>query len=115
MTLYPEVLKKVQAETDVVVGNERLPTMGDGDALLYVNAICKELLRWNVVITLGAYLCAYISPRGRVSSGTSGSCRTRVRIVCGLMFDVGSSCPTRKHIPIKRYSIWRGSLVKISN
>ena len=48
MTMYPEILKKGQAEIDAVVGNERLPTMKDRDALPYVNAICTELLRWNV-------------------------------------------------------------------
>lgn len=56
MTLYPEVLKKAQEEVDAVVGNERLPIMADRDALPYVNALCKELLRWNVVIPLGAHL-----------------------------------------------------------
>lgn len=61
MTIYPEVLKKAQAEVDAVVGHERLPTMEDRDALPYVNAICTELLRWNVVIPLGMYLhaCAF--------------------------------------------------------
>ena len=46
---------------DAVVGHERLPTMEDRDALPYVNAICTELLRWNVVIPLGMYLhaCAF--------------------------------------------------------
>lgn len=43
VTLYPSVLKKGQAEIDAVVGNDRLPTMGDRDALPYVNAICTEL------------------------------------------------------------------------
>ncbi|KAG6375607.1 cytochrome P450 [Boletus reticuloceps] len=52
MTLYPEVFRKAQAEIDAVVGYERLPTIGDRDELPYVNAICKELLRWNVVAPL---------------------------------------------------------------
>lgn len=56
VTLYPSVLKKGQAEIDAVVGNDRLPTMGDRDALPYVNAICTELLRWNVVIPLRTYI-----------------------------------------------------------
>ncbi|KAG6375633.1 cytochrome P450 [Boletus reticuloceps] len=49
MTMYPEVQKKAQTEVDTIVGNDRLPTMQDRDALLYVNAICMEILRWNVV------------------------------------------------------------------
>ena len=56
VTLYPSVLKKGEAEIDAVVGNDRLPTMGDRDALPYVNAICTELLRWNVVIPLRTYI-----------------------------------------------------------
>lgn len=55
MTMYPEVLKKAQAEMDAVVGNERLPTAEDHDALPYVNAICMELLRWNVLIPWSAH------------------------------------------------------------
>ncbi|KAI0092608.1 cytochrome P450 [Irpex rosettiformis] len=47
MTLFPEVQKKAQAEVDMVVGNERLPTVNeDWDHLPYVRALCKELLRW---------------------------------------------------------------------
>lgn len=56
MTIYPEILKKAQAEVDAIVGHERLPTIKDCSALTYVNAICMELLRWNVVAPLGAYL-----------------------------------------------------------
>jgi len=61
MTIYPEVLKKAQVELDAVVGDERLPTMDDRDALPYVNAICTELLRWNVVIPMRAYRRSCVS------------------------------------------------------
>ena len=65
MTMYPEVLKKAQAEMDAVVGNERLPTAEDHDALPYVNAICMELLRWNVLIPWSAHqylhVCALLT------------------------------------------------------
>ena len=56
MTMYPEILKKGQSEVDSVVGHERLPTVQDREALPYVNAICRELLRWNVVIPFGTCL-----------------------------------------------------------
>lgn len=59
MTIYPDILKKAQAEVDAVVGHERLPNFEDRDALPYVSAICTELLRWNVVIPLGTYLRAH--------------------------------------------------------
>lgn len=55
MTIYPEVFKKAQTEVDAVVGNDRLPTMDDRDALPYVNATCQELLRWNVFIPFRTY------------------------------------------------------------
>lgn len=53
MMLYPEVQKKAQAEIDNVVGNERLPGMQDKKELIYLDAIWKEMLRWNPVAPLG--------------------------------------------------------------
>ena len=50
MTLYPEVMKKAQAEIDAVVGNNRLPTFADREYLPYIDAITKEVFRWNSVI-----------------------------------------------------------------
>ncbi|KAJ3790675.1 cytochrome P450 [Lentinula aff. detonsa] len=52
MTLYPEVARKAQAEIDAVVGNDRLPTFADREHLPYVDAIVKEVFRWNVVAPL---------------------------------------------------------------
>ena len=52
MTLHPEVQKKAQAELDDVVGSHRLPGFEDRDALVYINAIVKEALRWHVVFPL---------------------------------------------------------------
>ena len=56
MTLYPEVQRKAQAEIDRVVGNSRLPEYSDQDALPYVDAVLKEVLRWHPVTPLGMYL-----------------------------------------------------------
>jgi len=79
MTIYPEVLKKAQAEVDVVVGDKRLPTMKDRDALPYVNALCKELLRWNVLIPMRTYCrsCAFL--HRATSYDTSSTARRRRR------------------------------------
>ncbi|KAG7096665.1 hypothetical protein E1B28_004080 [Marasmius oreades] len=52
MTLYPQVLKKAQAEIDLVVGNERLPRIEDRSRLPYVDALVKEVFRWNSVVPL---------------------------------------------------------------
>ncbi|KAG1889792.1 cytochrome P450 [Suillus fuscotomentosus] len=50
MTLFPDVQKKAQAEIDAVVGPDRLPSFADRTSLPYIEALVKEVLRWNVVI-----------------------------------------------------------------
>jgi cytochrome P450 len=61
MTLFPEVQKKAQAEIDAVVGNDRLPSFSDRSQLPYVDALAKEVLRWNVVAPLGQFLCVSVT------------------------------------------------------
>ncbi|TFY76167.1 hypothetical protein EWM64_g7846 [Hericium alpestre] len=53
MTLHPEAQRKAQAELDSVIGTERLPTFQDRGRLPYVDALVKEVLRWNPVTPLG--------------------------------------------------------------
>ena len=53
MAMHPEVQKKAQAELDAVVGPDRLPEHSDREYLPYVNAVCKEALRWTNVVPLG--------------------------------------------------------------
>ncbi|TFK86630.1 cytochrome P450 [Polyporus arcularius HHB13444] len=53
MAMFPEVQKKAQAELDAVVGPDRFPELGDRESLPYVNALCKEALRWQNVVPLG--------------------------------------------------------------
>ena len=53
MVLYPEVLKKAQAEIDSVVGSQRLPTFEDREQLPYIEAIIMETMRWHPVAGLG--------------------------------------------------------------
>jgi cytochrome P450 len=53
MALYPEVQKKAQAEIDAVIGPNRLPDFHDRPSLPYIDAILKELKRWNLVAPLG--------------------------------------------------------------
>lgn len=54
LTLHPEVQKRAQAQIDSVISRDRLPTFEDRSRLPYIEAICKELLRWQVVLPLGA-------------------------------------------------------------
>ncbi|EMD41380.1 hypothetical protein CERSUDRAFT_109980 [Gelatoporia subvermispora B] len=53
MVLYPEVLKRAQQELERVVGPNRLPDFLDRPNLPYINAICKECMRWQTVVPLG--------------------------------------------------------------
>ncbi|KAA1466823.1 cytochrome P450 [Dentipellis sp. KUC8613] len=53
MTLHPEVLKKVQAELDEVVGFDRLPDFADRPSLPYLECVMKELYRWSAPVPLG--------------------------------------------------------------
>ena len=54
MTLHPEAQAKAQAEIDSVIGTDRLPTLADRDQLPYVEALVKEVFRWNPVAPQGA-------------------------------------------------------------
>ena len=53
MTVHPEVQRKAQVEIDRVIGNDRFPTLADQSSLPYVDALVKEVLRWNPVAPLG--------------------------------------------------------------
>jgi cytochrome P450 len=56
LTLYPDVQKRAQAELDFVLAGDRLPVFDDRPRLPYIDAVCKELLRWQMVTPLGAGL-----------------------------------------------------------
>jgi hypothetical protein len=53
MVLFPQVQTRAQAELDLVVGRDRLPTFDDRPRLPYIEALCKELMRWFVVAPIG--------------------------------------------------------------
>ncbi|PFH47240.1 hypothetical protein AMATHDRAFT_6963 [Amanita thiersii Skay4041] len=53
MAMFPEVQKRAQAEIDIVVGPDRLPSFDDMDSLHYINAIARETMRWLLVVPLG--------------------------------------------------------------
>jgi hypothetical protein len=41
-----------------VVGHDRLPDINDRAQLPYIDALCKEVVRWHVAVPLGMYLLA---------------------------------------------------------
>lgn len=59
MVRNPEVQKRAQAEIDGLVGTERLPNLSDRDDLPYVNALMKEVMRWQPVSPIGT---SWINP-----------------------------------------------------
>ncbi|KAH9970769.1 cytochrome P450 [Russula compacta] len=52
MLLHPDIAKKAQRELDVITGRDRLPTLEDRPRLPFVDAVCKEALRWQPVLPL---------------------------------------------------------------
>ena len=53
MGRYPEIQAKAQAQLDEVVGEGRLPEFSDIAKLPYIQAIVKELFRWQPVSPIG--------------------------------------------------------------
>ncbi|KAE9390851.1 cytochrome P450 [Gymnopus androsaceus JB14] len=72
MAMYPDVMKRAQAELDEVVGQDRLPLLSDRPRLPYIEAIVSESLRWHPVAPLGFphrlteddYYEGYFLPKG---------------------------------------------------
>lgn len=52
MVVHQEVQEKVQVEIDAVVGRDRLPTIDDRPSLPFLDAIFREILRYNPVVPL---------------------------------------------------------------
>ncbi|EDR09338.1 uncharacterized protein LACBIDRAFT_248749 [Laccaria bicolor S238N-H82] len=81
MAMYPEVLRKAQAEIDAVVGINRLPDFNDHPYLPYINAIIKEMMCWQLVLPLGfAHMATeddeydgYFIPKGTAVIGAAWS------------------------------------------
>ena len=47
MVLNPKAMRKAQEELDRVVGKGELPDFSHKDDLPYIDALMKEILRWN--------------------------------------------------------------------
>ena len=55
MLLYPEIQEKANAEIVRTIGCDRIPEFHEVDAIPYVHAVVKELLRWQPVGPLGMF------------------------------------------------------------
>ncbi|KAF8206051.1 cytochrome P450 [Mycena galopus ATCC 62051] len=63
MTLFPDVQAAAQRELDQVVGSDRLPNISDRAQLPYLDALCKEVIRWHTALPFGkAILCVFRCP-----------------------------------------------------
>jgi Cytochrome P450 len=47
MILYPDVKRKAHEELDEVIGADQLPRFEDRKRLPYMDALCKEIQRWQ--------------------------------------------------------------------
>ena len=58
LVLHPGIQERAQAEIDTIVGRKRLPKFEDRPRMPYIDAICRELVRWRMVTPLGMrFLC----------------------------------------------------------
>ncbi|KAJ7637837.1 cytochrome P450 [Mycena rosella] len=53
MAMYPDVMKRAQAEIESVVGSDRLPQLSDRAQMPFIDAMVLESLRWHPVAPLG--------------------------------------------------------------
>ncbi|KAH9987417.1 cytochrome P450 [Russula vinacea] len=78
LVLFPQVQRRAQAELDAVIGRDRLPTFDDRPRLTYIEALCKELLRWQMVTPMGLphsssrddVYKGFFIPKGRIAHST---------------------------------------------
>jgi Cytochrome P450 len=54
---FPEILKKIQAELDSIVGRDRMPTFDDERSLPYLVAFIKEVTRCVISSCLSSFPC----------------------------------------------------------
>ncbi|TFK74225.1 cytochrome P450 [Pluteus cervinus] len=74
MALNPDAQRKAQAEIDRLTDGKRLPTFDDRASLPYIEALYRELLRWQPAVPLGVphktieddYYNGYFIPKGSI-------------------------------------------------
>ncbi|TFK34081.1 cytochrome P450 [Crucibulum laeve] len=53
MILFPDAMRKAQAELDIIVGMDTLPGFEHEPSLTYLQALIKETLRWRAIVPTG--------------------------------------------------------------
>jgi hypothetical protein len=71
LILFPRVQIRAQTELDVVIGRDRLPTVDDRPRLPYIEALCKELLRWKMATPVGMTWGFYESSKVELQNDVS--------------------------------------------
>jgi len=78
MALHPDIMRKVQHEIDAVTGRDRLPTFDDHPRLPFVDAVCREVLRWQPVLPLARHATTeddiyngFLIPKGAIMVANS--------------------------------------------
>lgn len=81
MALYPETQRIAQHEIDQTIGKEAFLTFQDRQRLPYVQALCKEVMRWRPVTPIAVphvlrqddLIGDYFVPKGTVVIGNTWS------------------------------------------
>ena len=56
MLLYPDIQVRARHELETALGTHHLPTFEDFGSVPYIDAMIRELLRWQPVARLGKFL-----------------------------------------------------------
>lgn len=107
MVHFPKVQKTAQAELVAVLGDNRLPDFADRESLPYLDALVKELYRWNPVVPTAVphklmeddVYNGYFIPKGTIVFGNAW-CVVVVfysRTVGSDLRGTGGSCTTRRY------------------
>ena len=53
MRLHPDIQSRARRELEAVLGTHRLPTFEDFGSVPYIDALIKEVIRWQPIVRLG--------------------------------------------------------------
>lgn len=103
MLLHPDIQERARQETDATLGTCRLPTFEDLGLVPYIDAVIKEVLRWQPIVRLGKSETTPFAYRH--------SRRTDVCSVCMFMQVFHASCcrTTSTRDIIWRKTLWSSS------